>query len=140
MDYILNRDDFSIMFYDINFYKSDIKIDAPISGTIRISIKSDKYAAKSYLDVSHKDFISFFNNIVDLWNSLKPGKSIIKEPYGYEQYIEFICSNGKFMIKGKLLDVDFQNFRIEFEEVVDQSYMNDFIQSISSFEIENHLK
>lgn len=140
MDYILNRDDFSIMFYDINFYKSDIKIDAPILGTIRISIKSDKYAAKSYLDVSHKDFISFFNNIVDLWNSLKSGKSIIKEPYGYEQYIEFICSNGKFMIKGKLLDVDFHNFRIEFEELVDQSYMNDFIQSISSFEIENHLK
>lgn len=44
------------------------------------------------------------------------------------------------MIKGKLLDVDFRNYRIEFEEVVDQSYMNDFIQSISSFEIENHLK
>jgi len=43
------------------------------------------------------------------------------EPYGYQQHIEFISSNGKFMIKGKLVDVDVQNFRIEFEEVVDQS-------------------
>jgi len=59
---------------------------------------------------------------------------------GLQQYIEFTSSNGKFIIKGKLLDVDFQNYRIEFEEVVDQSYMNDFIHSISSFEIENHLK
>lgn len=140
MDFILNRDDFSIMFYDIGFYEKDISMDAPISGTIRISIKSDKYAAKSYLDLYHKDFVNFLIDIINLWKSLKTGNAIIKEPYGYEQYVEFISKNGKFTIKGKLVDQDFRNFKIEFEEVVDQSYMKDFIKAISKFDLENYLK
>ncbi|MCD4826924.1 MAG: hypothetical protein K8Q99_04020 [Acholeplasmataceae bacterium] len=140
MNFILNRDDFSIMFCDIGFYEKDINMDAPISGTIRVSIKSDKYAAKSYLDLYHKDFIRFLNDIVNLWKSLKTGKAIIKEPYGYEQFVEFISGNGKFTIKGKLVDQDFQKFKIEFEEVVDQSDMNDFIKDIGKFDLENYLK
>ena len=140
MEIILKRDDFSVMFYDIVFYEKDISIDAPVSGTVRIYIKSDKYAAKSYLDLYHKDFVNFFNNIVSLWKSLKPGKAIIKEPYGYEQYVEFLGENGKFTIKGKLVDQDYMNYKIEFTEIVDQSYMNDFIKEIGKFDLGNYLK
>jgi len=140
MDLSLIRDDFIISFYDIVFYKNDISIDAVPNGTIRILIKTDKYAAKSFLDINHKDFVAFFNNIVGLWKSLKPGNAIIKEPYGYEQYVEFVSENGKFTIKGKLVDQDYMNFKMEFSEVVDQSYMNDFIKEIGQFELGNYLK
>jgi len=139
MDYILKRDDFSIMFHQIVFYKADIKLNGPISGTVSVSVKSDKYAAKSSLDLDHKDFIQFFNDIIELWKSLKTGTTIIKEPYGYKQHIEIVSSNGKFMVKGRLVDVDSRSFIIDFEEVVDQSYLNDFIQNIQKFNIENHL-
>jgi hypothetical protein len=140
MNLTLIRDDFSVSFYDIVFYKNDISIDAVPNGTIGIIIKTDKYAAKSYLDLYHKDFVAFFNNIVSLWKSLKPGNAIIKEPYGYEQYVEFVSENGKFTIKGKLVDQDYMNFKMEFSEIVDQSYMNDFIKEIGKFELENYLK
>ena len=140
MDFLLSRDDFSIKFYDIVFYIKDINMDAPISGTIRIEIKSDKYAAKSYLDVSHKDFINFLQSLVSLWKSLKPGKAIIKEPYGYEQYVEFTSENGKFLIKGNLIDPEFRNYKIDFEEIVDQSYLTDFIKAIEKFDIAAYSK
>lgn len=138
MDYILKCDDFSIMFHRIVFYKEDIKLNGPISGTVSVSVKSDKYAAKSSLDLHHKDFVKFFNDLIELWKSLKSETIIIKEPYGYQQYIEIKSSNGKFIIKGRLVDVENRSFRIDFEQVLDQSYMIDFIQMIQKFNIENH--
>ncbi|HAX01989.1 MAG: hypothetical protein A2Y45_02600 [Tenericutes bacterium GWC2_34_14] len=138
MDYILICDDFSIMFHQIVFYKEDIKLNGPISGTVSVSVKTDKYAAKSSLDLYHKDFVKFFNDLIELWKSLKSGTVIIKEPYGYQQYIEIESSNGKFIIKGRLVDVESRSFKIDFEQGLDQNYMIDFIQSIQQFDIENH--
>jgi flagellar capping protein FliD len=126
------------MFHRIVFYKEDIKLNGPISGTVSVSVKSDKYAAKSSLDLHHKDFVKFFNDLIELWKSLKSETIIIKEPYGYQQYIEIKSSKGKFIIKGKLVDVGNRSFRIDFEQVLDQSYMIDFIQMIQKFNIENH--
>lgn len=138
MDYILKCDDFSIMFHQIVFYKEDIKLNGPVSGTVSLSVKTDKYEAKSSLDLHHKDFVKFFNDLIELWKSLKSETIIIKEPYGYQQYIEIKSSKGKFIIKGKLVDVGNRSFRIDFEQVLDQSYMIDFIQMIQKFDIENH--
>lgn len=140
MDFILKRDDFSIIFHQIAFYKEDIKLNGPISGTVSVSVKSDKYSAQSSLDLDHKHFVEFINNIINLWKSLESGTAIIKEPYGYQQYIEIVSSNGKFVVKGRLVDVDCRNFRIDFEEVIDQNYMNDFIKAISKYNIEEYLR
>ena len=82
--------------------------------------------------------MKFFNDLIELWKSLKSGTVIIKEPYGYQQYIEIESSNGKFIIKGRLVDVESRSFKIDFEQGLDQNYMIDFIQSIQQFDIENH--
>ena len=78
MDYILICDDFSIMFHQIVFYKEDIKLNGPISGTVSVSVKTDKYAAKSSLDLYHKDFVKFFNDFKDFHSSIRSLKNFTK--------------------------------------------------------------
>jgi hypothetical protein len=140
MKFTLCRDDLIIEIYDVKFYKKDIEMGAPINGTIHISIESHKYSAKSYLDLDYKKFVQFFDDLAKLWSSLEKGEVILQEPYGYNQFVRFYGENGKFEVTGKLVDVDFQNYSIEFREVIDQSYMNGFINQITKFDFNSFIE
>jgi len=64
----------------------------------------------------------------------------MQEPYGYNQFVRFYGENGIFLIKGNLIDPDFRNFRINFEDIVDQSYLIGFIKDIAKFDIDVYSK
>lgn len=140
MEFKICRDDLAIKIYNVKFFKKDIEMGAPINGTVYISIESDKYSAKSYLDLDYNKFVQFFVDVSRLWNSLETGEAILQEPYGYNQFIRFYGENGKFEVTGKLVDVDFQNYSIEFKEIIDQSYMNDFINYLAKFDFSSFIE
>ena len=117
----LQGSNFLLKLDEIYGYRDDIKIGTPTNGFVTISIESNIYKGISELEIDIEDLQLFFSEVINLWTTLNKGESIIKEAFGYNQYIRFKSFEGKFEITGEICDVDGGSFKMKFYEILDQS-------------------
>lgn len=128
------KDDFSIQFSDIQIYEEDFKNHYPINGTMVIRVSKTAYSGISSLDIDGNDLKTFFDTFVKLWESLKPGSCLIKEPYG-SQFVSVRYDGSHFLVSGKIGIPFDSKFELVFSETMDQSYLNSFISAIRKFDL-----
>lgn len=130
MKHCIEKDNFSISF-QLNVFESDIQYSS--NTILTVAVESDGFCAESNMDIDIKEFAAFVDTLTALFSTLK-GNAIIQEPYGQKQYISFSSDNtGHVFINGKLNSNGRNGFSQElvFENSIDQTYMPDFISSLS---------
>jgi len=125
---------------DIYSYKDDVKLGVPNNGFFTLTVETKLYKGISKLEIDIKDLQLFFSDVIHLWTTLNKGEAIIKEPFGYNQYLQFKSNGGFFDITGEICDVDGCSYKMTFFERLDQSYLNSFINQIKKFNYNDHLR
>ncbi|MBQ6889549.1 MAG: hypothetical protein IJN53_00770 [Oscillospiraceae bacterium] len=87
------------------------------------------------MDIDIKAFAEFVDALSALYETLN-GAAIIREPYGYRQFIEFTTDGaGHIGISGEICANIQGGFfqKLAFENTVDQTYLPDFIKKLFLF-------
>jgi len=92
---------------------------------IDVKIKTDAFYVSHQMKVYTDDMWPFFNRFTDMYTQLK-GSAYIKEPFGNQMYIKFVChKTGHITIEGRLHKNSGENtFITYFVGKVDQSAIN----------------
>lgn len=132
MQYSIKSSDFDICFQP-KVFEADI---AYSSNTIlSVCVHSNGFCGKTDMDIDVKAFVAFVDALSALYETLK-GTAIIREPYGYRQFIEFCADrSGHVGISGELCSSGRNGFvqKLAFENSIDQTYLPDFIKNLSLF-------
>lgn len=133
LDFLLKCNKFKLVL-SIDTFDNDIKY--PINTIMNVFYKDENFSAKASLDIDVNDFVFFIKKLSDVYNKLS-GEAIIEEPYSYKRFISFIADkNGYIKIKGYLCD-DFKNNELNFENIIDQTYLKSFIDELVSKYLRN---
>lgn len=132
MQYSIKSPDFDICFQP-KVFEADI---ADSSNTIlTVFVRSGDFCGKTDMDIDIKAFAEFVDALSALYETLN-GTAIIREPYGYRQFIEFTADrSGHIGISGEVCANSQGGFfqKLAFENTVDQTYLHDFIKTLSLF-------
>ncbi len=132
MQYSIKSPDFDICFQP-KVFESDI---AYSSNTIlTVSVRSNGFCGNTDMDIDIKAFVAFVDALSALYETLN-GAAIIREPYGYQQFVEFNADrSGHIGVSGELCSSGRNGFlqKLAFENSIDQTYLPDFIKNLSLF-------
>ena len=132
MQYSIKSPNFDICFQP-KVFEADI---AYSSNTIlSVFVRSGDFCGKTDMDIDIKAFAEFVDALSALYDTLN-GTAIIREPYGYRQFIEFTADrSGHIGISGEICANSQGGFlqKLAFENTVDQTYFPDFIKNLSLF-------
>lgn len=112
----------------------------PTNTILRIEVESDGFAANTTMDTDIKYLAKFSNDLCHLYKNLK-GQARLEEPYGQHMYLSFIGDGrGHIEIEGQLRKSNSSGSEqvLEFENVIDQTYLKPFCFDLLSF-YENYL-
>ncbi|WP_018589570.1 hypothetical protein [Terrisporobacter glycolicus] len=129
MKHMLSTEDFTIEI-EINIFEQEI--DYPENSTLNIYVESDKFGARTTMDIDIKDFVVFVCDLKHLYDFLD-GSAKLEEAYSISNYIEFF-GNGKghIVVKGCLNNHCRNGFEQElsFENEFDQTYLKTFVKEL----------
>lgn len=132
MQYSIRSSDFDICF-QLKVFESDITYSS--NTILSVCVRSGDFCGKTDMDIDIKVFAAFVDALSDLYTTLN-GTAIIREPYGYQQFIEFNADrSGHIGISGEVCSNSrngcFQ--KLAFENTIDRTYLPDFIKNVSLF-------
>ncbi|WP_419727205.1 WapI family immunity protein [Terrisporobacter petrolearius] len=132
MKHRLSTENFTIEI-EINIFEQEI--DYPINSTLNIYVESDKFGARTTMDIDIKEFAVFVCNLKHLYDFLD-GSARLEEAYSIYNYIEFWgTGNGHIVVKGCLNNHCRNGFEQElsFENEFDQTYLKIFVKELYQF-------
>lgn len=132
MEHTIKSPDFDLCL-QLKIYEADIA--CPSNTILTISLRSDGFSANANMDVDIKEFVTFVDSLSSLYTTLK-GVAILQEPFDKQQFIEFRADrSGHICIRGRLNSNGRKGFvqELSFENRIDQTYLPDFIKSLSLF-------
>lgn len=121
MKHRLSTEDFTI---EIGVYINEEEFNYPINSTLDIYVESDKFGARTTMDIDIKEFAVFVCHLKQLYDFLH-GLARIEQAYSTYNYIEFSAKgNGHILVKGCLNNHCRNGFEQElsFENEFDQTY------------------
>ena len=117
----------------IKVFDSDIQY--PINTILSVAIFSDGFSANTDMNIDIKEFISFTDSLIKLYETLD-NSAIIQEKYNGQQFIKFVGNKtGHIHISGQLNSNGRNGFdqKLSFENCIDQTYISEFIDTLSVF-------
>lgn len=132
MVHLIKSPDFDIHL-QLKVFEADIEYSS--NTILSISVNSDGFCANTDMDIDIKQFVAFVDALSSLYSSLT-GLAVIQEPYGEQQFIEFRTDrSGHISIRGELSSNGRKGFmqKLAFENCIDQTYLPEFIHSLTSF-------
>ena len=130
-DFCIVSEYFRLLFQP-KVFEADIQY--PSNTILTVCVNSDGFCADTTMDIDIKEFVSCVDALSVLYATLK-GTVIIKEPFG-RQFIEFAADHtGHIQISGALHSNGRHGFvqELVFENLVDQTFMSDFIGNLVAF-------
>lgn len=129
MKHRLSTEDFTV---EIEIDINEEEFDYPINSTLDIYVESDKFGARTTMDIDIKEFAIFVCNLKHLYDFLQ-GSARIEQPYSIYNYIEFSAKrDGHILVKGCLNNHYRNGFEQElsFENEFDQTYLKRFANEL----------
>ena len=127
-EYVLETENFRLSL-SIDVFESDVEYAS--NAVMKVIVVSDGFSANTEMDIDVKEFAAFAEGLLNVYDTLK-GETIIKEPFGHQQYVEFKGGkNGHITVEGYLRSIS-GTHGLRFENSFDQTYLRAFAKELAA--------